>query len=96
MTETFESSVHEEGTGKFHLDRTLYKGIKYSLSLCRDNDVSKIIDVSREGGAIEQRLLSGEGEELALVVAEMRRKYDEVRTETRRLEAEMNKNKRHE
>lgn len=28
MTETFESSVHEEGSTKFHLDRTLYKGIK--------------------------------------------------------------------
>lgn len=28
MTETFESSVHEEGAAKFHLDRTLYKGIK--------------------------------------------------------------------
>lgn len=28
MTETFESSVHEEGSHKFHMDKTLYKGIK--------------------------------------------------------------------
>lgn len=29
LTETFESSMHEEGSHKFHLDKTLYKGIKY-------------------------------------------------------------------
>jgi hypothetical protein len=28
MTETFESSMHDEGSLKFHLDKTLYKGIK--------------------------------------------------------------------
>lgn len=31
-----------------------------------------------------------------MIVAEMRRKYDEVKTETRRLEAELNKNKKQE
>lgn len=31
-----------------------------------------------------------------MIVAEMRRKFDEVRTETRRLEAELNKNKKQE
>jgi hypothetical protein len=28
LTETFESSVQEEASNKFHMDRTLYKGIK--------------------------------------------------------------------
>jgi hypothetical protein len=31
LTETFESSVHEDNKNKFYMDATLYKGIKYHL-----------------------------------------------------------------
>jgi hypothetical protein len=31
MTETFESSVSEDNALKFHMDKTLYKGIKYRV-----------------------------------------------------------------
>jgi hypothetical protein len=41
--------MHEEASNKFHLDKTLYKGIK-------DNDVSKIIDCSRDATALTRNL----------------------------------------
>ncbi len=76
------------------MDATLYKGIKYTPSLFRDNDVSKIIDISRQSGAIQDKDLPDQVEELTAIVTEMRKKYDEVKTETKRLEVELQKNKK--
>lgn len=69
------------------MDRTLYKGIK-------ENDVSKIIDISSEAGQIGDKELPSEQQELESIVIEMRKKYDEVKRNTTHLENELEKNRK--
>jgi hypothetical protein len=44
--------------------------------LARENDVSKIIDISNEAGQIGDKELPSEEQELEAIVIEMRKKYD--------------------
>ena len=59
-----------------------------------ENDVSKIIDISNEGGNLGENALPSEEQELENIVVEMRKRYDEVKTNTKNLTTELEKSKK--
>lgn len=76
---------------KFTIDRSLAQGIKYTLSLCRENNVSKIIDDNEDGGIADKKELYDDFKEVETIVIETRKRYDEVKTCIHKTEQDIEK-----
>jgi hypothetical protein len=62
-----------------------------SYSLCRYNDVTKIIDQTQLRGRFENNDVYDELAELSAVVIDTRKRYDEKRTNASKLQHEIDK-----